>query len=67
MLIRYERSLSQHKYGRASDAIFRDFTAEEIRIAVLADPDIFPLITEIESDVSWFHGGVRNCTPIKVF
>jgi len=67
MFKRYDRSLSQHKFGRASDALFRDTTAAEVREYILKNPSKFPDLTAIEDKVSWFHGDVRNTTRIKVF
>lgn len=63
----YHRSYSQHKYGRAFDALFRDFPAEEVRQVVRDMPELFPYLTAMESDVSWFHGDVRNTKRITEF
>lgn len=65
--VQYRKSFSQHKYGRAFDALFRDFRAEEIRAYVRANRHEFPYLTAIEDNVSWFHGDVRNTTALKVF
>lgn len=53
-------SMSQHKFGRAADALFALHTAEEVRQYVLSHKYEFPHIGCIESDVSWFHFDVRN-------
>ena len=52
--------LSQHKFARALDCIFKNCTAEEIRVDILKKPDLFPFITCIEAGVSWLHFDVRN-------
>jgi len=67
MYRRYDQSLSQHKYGRASDSLFRDVTGQEVREYVLANPFEFPHLTALEDRTTWFHGDVRNCEPVKVF
>lgn len=50
---------SDHKFGRAADIVFRDYTAQEVRDYVLANPEEFPYIKIIEDDVSWFHFSVN--------
>jgi len=61
--------LSQHKWGRAADMVFRDVFAEEIRRSLLQggeDPigdsgaPWFRFITCVEEGVSWLHFDVRN-------
>jgi hypothetical protein len=61
--------LSQHKLGNAFDSSFADYTAEEVRQYILANPHEFPHITAIEGQVSWLHFDVRpsNWDGIKVF
>ena len=58
---------SKHSFGRAMDCKFRDHTAEEVRQFVIKNRDLFPFITFIESDVSWFHFAVHNCEPLTVW
>ncbi len=59
---------SQHKLGRAFDCKFRDTDAETVRQVVLrCRNELFPHISGIELNVSWFHFDVRNHTPLKVF
>jgi hypothetical protein len=52
---------SQHCFGRAVDAKFKKYSAEEIRKDILADPysEEFKYITCIEADVSWLHFDTR--------
>jgi hypothetical protein len=53
---------SQHCFGRAIDASFRDYTAEEIREDVKKHPKekVYQFITCIENNVSWFHFDCRS-------
>lgn len=60
-------SWSDHKYGRAIDAIFKNITAEEIRQHIIADPmhPDFQHITVLEMSIggkpiSWLHFATRN-------
>lgn len=59
----YYNPFSQHAMGRAVDLKFRDYTANEVRAAMLINPEkwlkICPSIT-LEEDVSWVHVDVRN-------
>lgn len=58
---------SQHSFGGASDNLFKNIEAEEVRQDVLKDPSKFPYISAIELGVAWFHKDVRNCNRIKTF
>lgn len=58
---------SQHKFGRAVDALFANCDVHDVRKSVLARPDEFPYISAVESDVAWFHFDVRNVKPITIF
>ncbi|EMB9233725.1 hypothetical protein U9608_001221 [Vibrio alginolyticus] len=57
---KFEASRSQHKFGRAADCKFRDYSASEVRKYVLENPDEFPFITFLEVGINWFHFDVRN-------
>jgi phospholipase C len=49
---------SQHTFGRASDKLFTNATAEEVRIYI--KKNFLTLgITSIEENVSWVHSDVR--------
>lgn len=57
---------SQHSFGRAIDARFKNHTAEEVRddlrdfgIGILKLPNHISTLT-IEDDVSWLHVDCRN-------
>ncbi len=54
--------LSQHKFGRALDCVFRDVSAEEVRQDIRKDPysGVFQHITAIEDGVGWLHLDTRN-------
>ncbi|AGN30337.1 hypothetical protein VPFG_00340 [Vibrio phage nt-1] len=69
---KYLASRSQHKYGRAADCKFRDFTSEEVRKYILENPDEFPYVKFIEcgplangSRMSWVHIDVRNSEDVQ--
>lgn len=51
---------SQHSFGRAMDCKFKEITAAEARARVIEHRLLFPYITFMENDVSWFHFDVRN-------
>lgn len=59
---RYYSKLSQHSYGRASDKIFSNASAEEVRQDIKQNyTELYePLgLSCIEDDVSWLHSDVR--------
>jgi hypothetical protein len=60
-------ALSQHKWGRAADVVFRDVSAEVVRQELRKDPDAerFQHITCIEAGVTWFHFDVRNHDRVR--
>ena len=60
---------SQHKFGRAIDCSFKNFTADEVRRYILNNPHEFPHIRALEGKVSWLHFDVRTTgqDAIKVF
>lgn len=58
---------SQHTFGRAMDCKFKEYTGQEIRNHVIENRALFPYITFIEDDVSWFHFDVRNCERITLW
>ena len=53
---------SQHKFGRAFDMTFRDYSADEVRKDILASPYsvTFQYIACVEMDVGWLHIDVGN-------
>jgi len=54
----YYSPTSQHPFGRASDKIFRDVPAEEVRKYIKTDWAQLG-ITCIEENVTWVHSDVR--------
>lgn len=54
--------LSQHKFGRAADCVFKRVTAEEVREDIKAQPDHpdFHYITCLEEDTNWLHFDCRD-------
>lgn len=64
---KYLTSRSQHKYGRAADCKFKDYTAQEVRAIILQEKEKFPYISFIETGplkggkpMTWVHIDVRN-------
>ncbi len=54
----YYSETSQHPYGRASDKIFKEAPAEEVRNFIEGNWQYLG-ITAIEKGVSWVHSDVR--------
>lgn len=54
----YYSRTSQHSFGRASDKIFKEATAEEVRNYIKANWQTLG-ITCIEDNVTWVHSDVR--------
>ena len=62
---KYYSPYSQHSFGRAADCKFKDISAEEVRIYILANPGKFEDVTFLELDTpTWVHVDVRNCKRI---
>ena len=54
---------SQHKFGRAVDAKFKNKTPQEAHAFILANPDKFPYVTTLEAigaTPTWVHCDCRN-------
>ena len=58
---------SQHTFGRATDSIFHDISAEEVREDILNNPNKFPYIMSVELGTDWLHCDSRNCHRIKTY
>ena len=55
--------LSQHRFGRADDCKFGDFTPKQVFDYVMEHQDQFPHITvieNVEATPTWFHFDTRN-------
>lgn len=65
----YYSQYSQHSYGRASDIIFKNISAEEVRQHILANSEdpTYKYINAMELGVSWCHLDIRNCDRILAF
>lgn len=60
---------SQHRFGRALDLTFADYTAEEIRESIRATGEnvgSIKLIGAIENSVNWLHFDTRNRIDGKI-
>lgn len=57
----FEKSFSQHKYGRALDMKFKDKTAEEVRtdLKALWELEGLGFAITLENNVSWLHVDTR--------
>ena len=58
---------SQHSLGNAIDAVFSDYTAQEVRNYIIDNPHEFEYIKGIELGVSWLHIDVRNEDRVVLF
>ena len=66
--VKYAKSRSQHKYGRAFDFISKTYSAQEIRKYIVEHRDEFPYITFLEvgplddkgKPMNWVHFDTRN-------
>ena len=63
----FERSYSQHKFGRAVDMLFVTASVDDVREDILSNPEKYPTIKAVELGTSWLHIDVRNCNAIKTF
>lgn len=57
---------SDHRYGRALDAISLTVKAEDMRKFIIKNKDKFPYITALEVDISWLHFACRNIDAIEL-
>jgi len=58
---------SIHSLGGAGDAVFSDYTAEEVRQDIIDNPEVYPYVKGIEMEISWLHVDVRNEDEISLF
>lgn len=58
---------SQHSVGKAIDAVFSEYSTEEVRQYIIDNPDEFPHIKGIEIEVSWLHVDVRSSDKVRLF
>jgi len=64
---RWYSETSMHTHGKAIDAIFSNYKAEEVREYIKNHPDKFPHIKGIEENISWLHIDTRNEDKLKSF
>lgn len=58
---------SMHSWGKAIDAVFSQYEAEEVRQYIVTNQRLFPRIKGIETDISWLHIDVRNRDELLLF
>lgn len=58
---------SMHAHGKAIDAVFSDYSAEEVRNFIIENKNLFPHIKGIELGVSWLHIDTRNEDSLVLF
>lgn len=58
---------SQHRFGRAFDAHFKNATVREVREYILKNKDKFPYLGGLELDVNWLHCDTRNSSKLITF
>ena len=63
----YGSIYSQHRFGRATDKIMLECSANEARAHILDNPDRFPYVKGVELGISWVHTDSRNCNGIMKF
>ncbi|MDD3443201.1 MAG: hypothetical protein PHW89_08055 [Sulfurimonas denitrificans] len=63
----YHSLTSMHSYGKAIDAVFSQYDAEEVRSFIVANPQLFPHVKGIETDISWLHIDTRNRDEVLLF
>ncbi|ANZ50349.1 putative peptidase M15A [Erwinia phage vB_EamM_Phobos] len=63
----YAASDSMHKYGGAMDLNFQNYSSQEVRAYIMQNPNEFPFIHFLETDISWFHFDVRNQANLTVW
>jgi len=66
--LEFNKSASQHKYGRAADVKFIEpIQPHSVRRVILGEPDRFPMIHGVELDVPWLHIDCGNRRHITAF
>ena len=58
---------SMHSFMMAIDAIFSDYTAEEVRQDILNNPSAYPTIKGLELGITWLHIDTRNTDELITF
>lgn len=58
---------SMHSWGKAIDAVFSQYEAEEVRQYIISNQRLFPKIKGIETDINWLHIDTRNRNDLLLF
>jgi len=58
---------SMHSLGGAVDCKFNQYSVDDVRDYIVANPEQFPEIRGIEEDVAWLHIDVRNTNRLYTF
>lgn len=58
---------SMHSFMMAIDAVFSDYSAEEVRQDILSTPSAYPTIRGLELGISWLHIDCRNTEELVTF
>jgi len=58
---------SQHSYANAIDAVFSDYSAEEVRNYIINNQHEFTHIKGMELGVDWLHIDLRNEDELTLF
>ena len=64
---KYYSLRSMHSYGKAIDAVFSQYAADEVRSFIISNPQLFPHVKGIETDITWLHIDVRNRDEVLLF
>lgn len=57
---KYTASRSAHIRGDAADCIPLDTTLDKIHADIKANPNLYPFLHFVETDITWLHVDVRN-------
>ena len=63
----YYSETSMHSFGNAVDAVFSEYSVDEIRNDIINNPDIYPHIKGLEMETNWLHCDTRNEDKIQLF
>jgi len=64
----FDRSYSQHKYGRASDKLLvSGYGYDKARAFIIDNDHLFKDIKGMEEGVNWLHTDVRNSQSLMLF
>ena len=63
----YYSETSMHSFGKAFDAVFSAYDAEEVRNDIISNPTMYPHIKGLELGVSWVHADCRQTDIIELF